>query len=122
VQFPLHKLFLMMAAYAVALGAFARLGLPGIVVAALVGTAASALIVVFRKKDIVSVVEVAVGALYGAFLGLSFLSPWMFHHRLTGDIAGVAIGAILGGLVGSWVNRMDKAARERSQAHRTDKP
>lgn len=116
-QFPLYKLFLIVAAYAAALGAFVHLGVVGFVIAVLVGTAAGWLIVLFRKQQTVPVVVVAVCALVGAFFGFMFLSPWMFLHpytfpqapfeRITGDVAAEAIGVVLGGLFGSWVNRME---------------
>ena len=64
------KLFLMLAVYAIALGAFCRLGTDGIVCGLVAGTALSGIILLARRETIGSVVALGVGSLVGYFFGV----------------------------------------------------
>jgi len=107
-KIPLYKLFLIQAAYALALGAFCGFGAGGIVCGVVIGTAVSGLILVAHEHDIGSVVKVAVGSFVGGCLGLEYLSNllgqiearWLFPRGMTWlpcAIAGITIGAVVGG-------------------------
>ena len=109
-QFPLYKLFLVVAVYAAALGAFSHLGSVGIMFAALVGTAGSLLVIAIRDwRGFVSSAIVAVGSLVGGlfaefFVAAARVSPYTIKDGAL-DCVVMAVGAILGGLLFSWASK-----------------
>ncbi len=108
-QFPLYKLFIITAVYAMAFGALSHLGIGGIIAAVIIGTAGSLIVLaVHGKKEILSGVIVAVGSLIGVFFA-GFLLPMTIHRYTIGDFARdssiLAVGAILGGLLFSWSSK-----------------
>ena len=107
-QFSIRKLLLIVAVYAAAFGALSHLGAVGVVLAVVIGTSLSGLIVFLRKESVGSAAAVAAGSLIGAFFGFAFLSVAAYiiiyggsHLTLEKDtissIVGTAIGAIIGG-------------------------
>jgi hypothetical protein len=109
-QFPLYKLFFVLAVYAVAFGAFSYLGNVGIIIATLIGTTGGLMVIVIRdRKAILSAVIVAGGSLIGAFFATSLFVPAIVNRYTIADCARacvvVTIGAILGGLLFSWASK-----------------
>ncbi len=106
-KMPLCKLFLIQAAYAIALGAFCSLGTAGIVTGLVVGTALSGLILLVRKENTQSVLTVGVGSIIGGFFGASCLgqmiltSQYGYDHGFGETIECEIIGGIIGVVVGS---------------------
>jgi hypothetical protein len=108
-QFPLYKLFIITAVYAMAFGAHSHLGIGGIIAAAVIGTAGSLIVLAIHdKKGIVSGVIVAVGSLIGVFFA-GLLLPATMNRYTIGDYARdcsiLAVGAIFGGLLFSWSSK-----------------
>jgi hypothetical protein len=106
-QYPLHKLFLILAAYAAALGVTSYLGDTGIAIGLGIATAAGALILAVRgRKDVLAVVVAASGSVIGALLAYVVLCPPALLRYTTTDAVreGVTmeIGAIAGGVLFSW--------------------
>jgi hypothetical protein len=119
-KIPLYKLFLIQAAYAIALGSCCRLGAVGIVSGFVIGTALSGLILLVRRDTIGLVVNVGAGSIVGGFLGVSCLGEailgWQygydhgFGEAARCAIAGGVIGAAIGGLCFSLLlNRRGKS-------------
>lgn len=109
-QFPLYKLFIVVAIYALALGAFLRSGSMGIIMAVVLGTSASLTILAIQeKKQIKSAVIVAAGSLAGAMYSGLFFPAMPLHAYEFNDYLGaclvMAIGATLGGLIFSWASK-----------------
>jgi hypothetical protein len=123
-QYPLCKLFVMFAVYALAFGLWTHSNGPwGIVPGFLVGTAGSALILLLKKKDVSTLVVVNVFAVGGGLLGMAYLPEtirnlamdwqsnkfvdWLccydYPRYLECRLAGAVIGGIAGGFVGSLV-------------------
>lgn len=106
-QFTLRKLFLIVAAYAVALSALSRFGWVGIVLAGVIGTEVSALLIFLRKEELRSAVNVAVGSLVGVVfvvfffvispLGSVAVSDIDIIEDLAADMALAGMGALIGG-------------------------
>jgi len=109
-QFPLYKLFLMMAAYSAALGPLAYMGTYGVVLAAVIGTSASAFILVFRAKDLVPVIIASLGTLVGAIFGFMVAgAKWTTGHDTSTftevvieETVPVAITGLIGALIFSY--------------------
>jgi predicted membrane protein len=112
-KIPLYKLFLIQAAYAIALGAFRRLGTVGIVSGLVVGTALSGLILLVRKDGIQSFLTVGMGSIIGGFLGLGCLGDALlsslhgydhgFGEGTECAIMGGIIGVVVGGVFSSYL-------------------
>ncbi len=109
-QFWPIRLLLIVAVYAVAFGAFSYLGIVGIVIAAVIGTAGSVMVLAIRdKKAVFSSGIVAVGSLVGAFFANLFGVPAIINRYTITDCVRdcivMAIGALLGGLLFSWASK-----------------
>jgi hypothetical protein len=109
-QFPLYKLFLIIAVYAAAFAAWSHLGTIGFVLAVAVGTPCSLLVIAIRDRKIaLSAAIVAVGALVGAFFAdVLFVPPVLNGYSAASgfhDWAVMSVGAALGGLVFSWASK-----------------
>ena len=110
-QFPLYKMFLITAAYAVAFSAFSRLGAVGAIIATFVGTLLSLVILAVRsKKDILAGGIAAIGSSVGIFFA-SLLAPVGLRLRPYGPVDGLqdwailSAGAILGAILFSWASK-----------------
>ena len=108
-QFPLYKCFLVLAAYAAALGVLSQLGRPGIILALVVGTAASALILAIQtKNDLLSMFLAGAGGLIGGFFGLLFCPPVVNRYTIADAVRDgviLTIATIAGAVLFSWASK-----------------
>lgn len=117
-QFPLYKLFLVLAAYALALGVLSPLGSGGIVLGMLIGTEVSAIILISRKGNLDSIVAVAFGSLLGAAIGACCLGQPLMAFRYGYDhgfgetersmIQTAMFGAAVGGVAASLLLKRNR--------------
>jgi hypothetical protein len=109
-QLPLYKLFLIIAVYAAAFGAWSHLGGIGFILAAIIGTIGSLLVIAIRdRKSALASAIVAVGGLLGTLLANvvfvpSILGPYSAAAGFR-DWAIMAGGAVLGGVLLSWASK-----------------
>jgi len=112
-KIPLYKLFLIQAAYAIALGAFCRRGVVGIVDAIAIGTALGGLVLLVRRDSVQSVLTVGMGSILGGFFGFGCLGDAILHWNYGYDhgfgegtecmIMGLVIGVVAGGVSSSYL-------------------
>ena len=110
-SFPLWKLFLVVATYAAFSAAFAAMGWFGFLLALILGTSGSGIILLTRKENVASVCLTALGGVLGAVLGFVFLTPFILGSFFLYDhgygetarsaFAGSTIGAIAGSVCGA---------------------
>jgi hypothetical protein len=110
-QFPLYKLFLILAVWAAALGALVRFGIMGIAIAALLGAECSLLIIAIRdRKALVSAFIVATGSMIGVIFASGLLPAPISSSRhdatdYIGELVIVSVGAVIGGVFFSWASK-----------------
>lgn len=107
-QYPLYKLFLVAAVYAVAFKANMRFETEGIVVAAVTGTAGSLLVLAIRSGDDIGlVIHTSAGCLLGIVFGLFFV-PAVDHgmeSECSSKVIMPSIGAAVGGIAFSLMRK-----------------
>lgn len=108
-KIPLYKLFLIVAVYAVPLAVFSSHGPVAIFVAILASTAASGAVILMRSENFRAVWIVGLSSICGAFAGclclphlvLFFVFGGSYGFREHSWVVSAAIGAFVGGLLGS---------------------
>jgi len=121
VQVPLYKLFLIIAIYGVTLAALSSYGLVAVLLAILVSTAASVVVILIRKKNLASVCLVGLSSIGGGLAGCLCLPDLLvaaihgydhgFGETEQCMVAGAAIGAIVGGIVASTLLKRNRGER-----------
>lgn len=110
-QFPFYKLFLIVAAFAVAFRINAETGWLGVIIAIVTGTAASGVIIGTRNfDDVVKLVYVTFGAGVGWFFsgaGSIRIRPPTFGEEIRA-FAVQAVAVFIGALLISFVRKMDE--------------
>jgi putative flippase GtrA len=105
-QFPLYKMFLVVAGYALAFGACSGLGTIGIAISVVVGTAVAGIILLIRNKEqMLSLLIFTGGSVIGAFLTCAFVPMYRTYYHLVDylpHLCIIAVGAVVGGLLFSW--------------------
>lgn len=122
IKFSLRRLLAVTALYAFYLAIMRPLGTVGIVLACVVATSLSFVVLIARVRDIVPIVMVTVGALLGALLGWLVLQPFLlrsvygydhgFGESAKSSIAAGVIGVVGGSLAMSWLLGWLGAGRE----------
>ncbi|NLS91122.1 MAG: hypothetical protein GXX96_02940 [Planctomycetaceae bacterium] len=109
-QVPLYKLFVIVAVWAGALGAFSYQGTSGLIIAALLGTVGTLLVMAIHgRREYLSSVIVAIGSVIGAFFALVLLVPPVVNRYGSTDALRdwmlMSVGAIVGGVLFSWARK-----------------
>jgi len=118
VQIPLYKLFLVLAAYALAFGVFRPLEAAGVYFGIVMGSAWSAVILLSRPEEQRQIVAVTVGGLLGGTLGCFLLGPELMTMKYGYDhgfgetencmMAAGVLGVVAGGFVAAILVRSRK--------------
>jgi hypothetical protein len=113
-QFPVYKMFLIVAAYAVAFRMSVGMGIFGAVLALWVGTAGSLLIVAIRsKKDVLVAIRGGLGGMIGWCFGL-MLTPMYMRFTVQNQITVTVIQSacvLVGVLLLSGASKLDERLR-----------
>jgi hypothetical protein len=113
---PLYKLFLCVAVYAIPLALLSRHEIVGLFYGLAIGTSLSGVILLTNRDNIGNVVNVYLGGILGALLGVGCLGQAIlaqahgfdhgFGESAQSACTGGALGAIVGGYIASgWIRR-----------------
>lgn len=108
-RFRIRSALAIIAVYCVLSAVMRPLGMPGIVASIVSGTAISSVIILARRKDLIAILGVTIGALMGAVLGFCCLSPmilsqvYQYDHGFGETAKSNMMGVVVGTLVGSFV-------------------
>jgi len=113
-RFGIRWLLAVIAVYGVLFAANKSLGLAGMIVVVVVGTAISCVIILARRADVAAIFCGTICATLGAVPGLGCLSPMILSSRYgydhgfgetaRSDIVGGIIGAVCGAFVASMIS------------------
>jgi hypothetical protein len=108
-QFPLYKLFLVMAAYAVSFSAFGRGEDGSIIVATWFGTAVAAWVLAVKSKlDLLRTVIVSAGAFLGILVADLLAGPVLSPRALNFHLGLCVCGAVSGAFLFAWTSRITR--------------
>lgn len=105
-QFPLYKIFLIVAAFALSLGVLSPFGIVETVFGFIIGSLISAIILISQKKDLIRIFGVALGSLLGAAMGTCCLGHGLmvlcygYDHGSGETAKSMVLVAIIGAIAG----------------------